>query len=64
MNRVLPAAPHRCAGSHLARREVLIATEEWHTLIPDFEIDITEPLVEHGWQLGLDALPLRWSRQR
>ncbi len=57
------AGPHRCAGSHLARRELLIAMEEWHTLIPDYEIDTTEPLVEHGWQLGLDALPLRWSRQ-
>ena len=57
------AGPHRCAGAHLARRELLIAMEEWHTLIPDYEIDTTEPLVEHGWQLGLDALPLRWSRQ-
>jgi cytochrome P450 len=58
------AGPHRCAGSHLARRELLIAMEEWHTLIPDYEIDTAEPLVEHGWQLGLDALPLCWSRQR
>lgn len=56
------AGPHRCAGSHLARRELLIAMEEWHALIPDYEIDTPEPLVEHGWQLGLDALPLRWSR--
>jgi hypothetical protein len=22
------------------------------------------PNVEHGWQLGLAALPLRWNRQR
>ena len=35
--------------------------EEWHALIPDYEIDPAEPLVEHGWQLGLDALPLRWN---
>jgi len=58
------AGPHRCAGAHLARRELLIAMEEWHALIPDYEIETTEPLVEHGWQLGLDALPLRWSAER
>ena len=40
---------------------MLIAMEERHALIPDYEIDATGPLVEHGWQLGLDALPLRWS---
>ena len=57
------AGAHRCAGPHLARRELLIAMEEWHALIPDYEMDSSEPLVEHGWQLGLDALPLRWSRQ-
>jgi cytochrome P450 len=57
------AGPHRCAGSHLARRELLIAMEEWHTLIPDYEIDASVPLVEHGWQLGLDALPLRWTQR-
>lgn len=56
------AGPHRCAGAHLARRELLIAMEEWHALIPDYEIDSTEPLVEHGWQLGLDSLPLRWKQ--
>jgi cytochrome P450 len=56
------AGPHRCAGAHLARRELLIAMEEWHALIPDYEIDTTEPLVEHGWQLGLDSLPLRWRK--
>jgi len=55
------AGPHRCAGAHLARRELLIAIEEWHALIPDYELDSPEPLVEHGWQLGLDALPLRWN---
>ena len=53
------AGPHRCAGAHLARRELLIAMEEWHARIPDYELANDEPLVEHGWQLGLDALPLR-----
>jgi hypothetical protein len=43
---------------------LLIAMAEWQPLIPDYEIDTTEPLVEQGWQLGVDELPLRWSRQR
>ncbi len=55
------AGAHRCAGAHLARRELLIAMEEWHQLIPDYEIDPGVDLVEHGWQLGLDSLPLRWN---
>ncbi len=55
------AGPHRCAGAHLARRELLIAIEEWHALIPDYELGTGAPLVEHGWQIGLDALPLRWK---
>jgi cytochrome P450 len=55
------AGPHRCAGAHLARRELLIAMEEWHKQIPDYWVTANEPLVEHGWQLGLDRLPLVWS---
>ena len=35
--------------------------QEWHKRIPDYELDAGEPLVEHGWQCGLDNLPLRWS---
>ena len=55
------AGPHRCAGAHLARRELLIALEEWHARIPDYELDTDEAPIEHGWQLGLDSLPLRWE---
>jgi cytochrome P450 len=54
------AGPHRCAGAHLARRELLVAVEEWHKRIPDYEIDQSEAIVEHGWQCGPDNLPLVW----
>lgn len=55
------AGAHRCAGSHLARQELQIALEEWHRLIPDYEIDSSEPLMERGAQLSLLSLPLKWS---
>ena len=55
------AGAHRCAGAHLARRELVIAMEEWHRLIPDYELASDEPVVEHGWQIGLDTLHLRWE---
>jgi cytochrome P450 len=53
---------HRCLGSHFARRELAVAVEEWHRLIPDYDIATTEPLIEHGGGLTeLLALPLSWA---
>jgi len=54
------AGPHRCLGSHLARQELQIALEEWHKRIPNYVIDTDEPITEHGGQLGINSLPLRW----
>ena len=54
------AGPHRCAGAHLARRELLVAMEEWHQRIPEYHLATTEPITEHGWQCGADNLPLVW----
>ena len=53
--------PHRCLGAHLARREMLIAMEEWHKVIPDYRIADDQPLLERGGQLALVSLPLVWD---
>ncbi|HZS22227.1 MAG TPA: cytochrome P450, partial [Pseudonocardiaceae bacterium] len=55
------AGPHRCLGSHLARRELRIALEEWHKRIPHYRVAPNAQLFESGGQLGLDALPLVWD---
>jgi cytochrome P450 len=51
---------HRCLGSHLARREVRLVVEEFHRIIPEYEIEPGfEP--EAVWPsatLHLAALPL------
>jgi cytochrome P450 len=55
------AGPHRCLGSHLARRELLVGLTEWHKRIPDYRLDPDIPVREHGGQVGLDNLPLVWG---
>ena len=55
------AGPHRCLGMHLARQELIIVLEEWHRLIPSYEIATNAPLIERGGQLTLKSLPLRWD---
>ncbi|MGZ5390217.1 MAG: cytochrome P450, partial [Aeromicrobium sp.] len=41
---VFASGTHRCLGSHLARLELRIATEELLSAVPDFEINSAEPL--------------------
>ena len=55
------AGPHRCLGSHLARRELRIGLTEWHKRIPEYRLNDTIPVREHGGLLGLDNLPLVWD---
>ncbi len=53
--------PHRCLGSHLARRELTIAMEEWLARVPEFHIAEGEDVpVVPGQLLSVDALPLEW----
>ena len=56
------AGPHRCIGSHLARRELKIAIEIWLDQIPPFRIADGQRAVTSGLNvLAVDKLPLAWS---
>ena len=55
------AGPHRCLGSHLARQELRIGLTEWHARIPHYRLADGATVQEHGGQIGLDNLPLRWD---
>lgn len=54
--------PHRCLGSHLARREVTIALEEWLCRLPEFRLEAgAAPLTHGGTVFGIEDLTLAWS---
>lgn len=57
------SGPHVCLGAHLARREMVLAVEEWLRVIPDFEIAPGAELQERGGgaMMTLTSLPLRWD---
>ncbi|CAN5153624.1 cytochrome P450 [soil metagenome] len=54
--------PHRCLGSHLARREIVVGLEEWLKRVPDFKIkEGTAPVTYGGHVFGIENLILDWS---
>ncbi|HEY6396748.1 MAG TPA: cytochrome P450 [Solirubrobacteraceae bacterium] len=57
------SGPHRCLGTHLARREMQLAVEEWLRVIPDFHIATDGVLLERGGgaMMSLLTLPLAWE---
>ena len=55
--------PHRCAGAHLARRELAIAIEMWLTRVPPFSIKDEDKIVMRAAGVyGLDELNLQWGK--
>lgn len=53
--------PHRCAGLHLARMEVIVTLEEWLKRIPSFGFKNGESPVYHsGIVAAVDNVPLVW----
>jgi cytochrome P450 len=62
-NLAFGGGPHRCLGSHLARKELVVALEEWHRIIPEYTVPAGEEPLEHSGNgvYGYDSLPLSWS---
>jgi cytochrome P450 len=53
---------HRCLGSHLARLELRTVLREWHTRIPEYEIDPGAEILWNGAMLrGIEHLPFVWQ---
>jgi len=52
------ASEHRCAGSHLARAELAIAMQEWHSRIPTYRLADGAEITAHSSHI--DILPLVW----
>jgi cytochrome P450 len=53
--------PHFCMGSHLARRELIVALQQWLARVPPFRVKEGEEPVAHGSGVfGVDRLELTW----
>ena len=53
--------PHRCAGMHLARMEVIVTLEEWFKRIPEFSLAAgAQPIFHSGIVAAVDNIPLVW----
>lgn len=53
--------PHRCAGMHLARMEVIVTLEEWFKRIPEFSLAAgAQPIYHSGIVAAVDDVPLVW----
>ena len=56
------AGVHRCVGSHLARREIRVALEQWLARIPDFRVRLDEQIRHNPRSFfSIERLPLEWA---
>jgi cytochrome P450 len=56
------AGPHRCIGSHLARREFKIALDLFLSRIPPFRVKTGQTPITHATGVfGVDYLPIVWD---
>jgi len=55
--------PHRCIGSMLAKREVMVSLQQWLRRIPEFTLAEQQPegAVFGGAVMGFTALRLHWE---
>ncbi|MBV1689022.1 cytochrome P450 [Novosphingobium sp. G106] len=54
--------PHRCAGLHLARMEVLVTLQEWLARIPTFALaEGAAPIYHSGIVAAVENVPLVWK---
>jgi cytochrome P450 len=54
--------PHRCAGMHLARMEVIVTLEEWLKRIPEFSLKPgASPTYHSGIVAAVENVPLVWA---
>jgi len=54
--------PHRCAGLHLARMEVLVTLQEWLARIPVFALaEDAAPIYHSGIVAAVENVPLVWK---
>jgi cytochrome P450 len=57
------AGPHRCAGMHLARMEVIVTLQEWLKRIPNFRLrDEKAPVFHSGIIAAVNNIPLVWDK--
>lgn len=56
--------PHRCIGSHLAKREIMVSLQQWLRRIPDFELSSEQQQGSAfgGSVMGFTGLRLEWRR--
>jgi cytochrome P450 len=54
--------PHRCVGSHLARKEMVILVEEWLARMPTARLDPERPpTYRTGLVFAVTSLPILWG---